>query len=177
MAGVFAYSAATFELAENQVTWSTVTEFEEREATLAATGAQTYTFPVTSGRITAIEATVTWTDTEGNNDRFKVELRGPEADWSNSAEDATGTATARFALTDVPPDGPGRGFDDNATIDDADPGTPAWTGTKDWTVTVTLMDAPPAACPVPCLQQPPSDGANAFTLNFKVIRYVGTVSR
>lgn len=169
MAGVFFYERAqfgTYAVAWEQTEAGSVLE----GGTLEEQASQSYTFTADADRLSRIVLTLSWTDDVGDEDTFEVAYEGPNGTYADTME-----ATSSPLVIEVPiHEAPGtstvtaRGAEDaRAQLNTS----ASWTnGTGDWTVTVTLVDAPGEQAPIGGQETDP-DGSQDYELAFTYERW------
>lgn len=164
MTGVFFYERARF--TEYDVTWHQVQAGSETETgSLDAQTSESYTFTADADRLSSVTLTLSWTDDAGEPDTFEVALQGPNGTYSDTADGASPPLTVEVPIHGDPGirTATGRSLED--ARDQLNTST-SWTnGTGDWSVTVTLVDAPGGQLPTE------EDGSQDYELSFAYERW------
>lgn len=168
MVGVFAFERSQFR--EYDVTWS-MEEAGSRTMNGTLDEGDTDPHPITltdddlpEGRAMAqVRATVEWTDDVGDPDTFSVAIAGPGDRSAGPAEDDGGSVTVEAAVVPEPDATTASGRTPEDAEDQAAAQLDAGQGLGEWTIEVTLEEAPGEPDDgIPPAE--PADGSNDYTL-------------
>lgn len=141
MAGVFFYERAQFE--EYDVAWEEIEAGSSSETDSLDEGAsQSYTFTADADRLSRVTLTLSWSGDVGEADTFELVAEGPNGTHTGSVEGSASPLEVEIPIHEDPgvETATGRSLDDAREQLNT---SASWTnGTGDWSVTVTLVDAP-----------------------------------
>lgn len=164
MGGVFFYERGQFQTYE--VSWETAEVVSESASgTLDEGDSAAPNFSVEEERLSTATASLSWSDDAGGADTFRLTVEGPNGTYSDTDEVSSSPLEVEVPIQEAPDTSTatGRSIEDarNQLNDSA-----SWTnGTGDWTVTVTLVDAPGGQLPTE------EDGSQDYDVTFTVERW------
>lgn len=169
MAGVFFYERSQF--SSYEVAWQAQEAgTASDDGSLDEGASQDHTFTADGEGLSTVRVTLTWTDDVGQPDTFEVTVQGPNGTYSDSDDGASSPLEVEVPIHEAPDTttATGRSLEDARDQANA---SATWTdGTGDWTVTVTLVDAPGEQTPVGGQETDP-DGSQEYELAFSYERW------
>lgn len=164
MGGVFFYERGQFDTYE--VSWETAEVLSEpASGTLDEGDAADHSFSTEEERLSTVTVSLSWSDDAGDPDTLELAVQGPEGEHADSAEDSSSPLEVEVPIQEAPDTSTATG----RSIEDARDqlnDSASWTnGTGDWTVTVTLVEAPGGQLPTE------EDGSQDYEVTFTVERW------
>lgn len=170
MGGVFLFERGQFQTYD--VTWA-MEEAGSRDVdgtTLQEGDDRTHTVNLAEGdllderALARVQATVTWSDTVGDADTFAVSIEGPDAPSAGPERGDGGSVSVQTDVGEAPgvTQVAARSADD--AIDQAAASLDTGQGLGDWTVQVTLEDAPGEPDDGVPVTMEEADGSQAYSL-------------
>lgn len=171
MAGIFLYERAQFQ--EYPVTWEPAPVQSLGDGrTLSEGGSETYTLEATTTGMARLRAELTWTDGNGEADTFAVDVESPGgATVQESA--ASSPIEVQVDVNPEPDVATAYGRNPDEARHQANASVTSTGGQGNWTVTVTLEDAPGTQGTGGVGGQ--EDGANDYSLEVAVDRWMPRV--
>lgn len=174
MAGVFFYERSQFSTYE--IDWQTQEAgTESDDGSLDEGSSEEHLFTADAEGLSTVRVTLTWTDDVGQPDTFEVTVQGPDGTTSEPVEGASSPLEVEVPIHEAPESttATGRSLEDARDQANA---SASWTdGTGDWTVTVTLVDAPGEQTPIGG-QETTADGSQDYDITFTYERWAPSLT-